>query len=203
MSRDMFGITPSWGETFPMPSYPSWNPRRRFGRSSMLRNMENLWDEALREMECIQSAMDRTRTRVTSEMGMTPWQSSIESHWEGDERTPGKYLMNIPLGRHIQPEDLKIRLKEDEGFKVMSIEAKKEQKSEDGSTRVYQEYTRQFTLPHSVNPKEVKSVLDNGYLKIEAPLPQKQIQHKQPELQQQQLKEKMKEAKEVPIARVG
>jgi len=95
----------------------------------------------------------------------------VESHVDGTDKTPGKYTVSVPLGGNISPEDVKITLKNH----ILTIEAKKEKKTDDGnsSTRVYQEFTRKFTLPPNVDMKEVKSILSpEGYLKIEAPLPQ-------------------------------
>ena len=76
------------------------------------------------------------------ESRVDPWQASIEHQVTGDETTPGKYTMNIPLGRIIGPEDVKVSLKDQDGLKVMTVEAKKERKSPDGNSRVYQEYMR-------------------------------------------------------------
>ncbi|CAG7826551.1 unnamed protein product, partial [Allacma fusca] len=83
-------------------------------------------------------------------------------------KTPGKYEVDIPLSNGIGPEDLKVTLKDH----MMTIEAKKESKSDDGTRKTYLEFKRQFTLPPNVNMAEVKSVLTaEGHLKIEAPLP--------------------------------
>jgi len=175
-----------WEDT----SLTSWYPRRRRVHTSPWRHVENLWEEAMNEVECLQSALGRQVGGRT--LYVNPWQSSIESHWEGDENSPGKYMMKIPLGHNIQPEDLKVSLKEEGGLKVMSVEAKKEQKSQDGSQRVYQEYSRRFTLPKEADMKEIKSVLHpDGYLKIECAMPQLALKEEEP--------------KEIPIemARVG
>jgi HSP20 family molecular chaperone IbpA len=83
-------------------------------------------------------------------------------------KNPGKYEVDIPLSNGIGPEDLKVTLKDH----MMTIEAKKESKSEDGTRKTYLEFKRQFTLPPNVNMAEVKSVLTSeGHLKIEAPIP--------------------------------
>ncbi|CAG7726903.1 unnamed protein product [Allacma fusca] len=93
----------------------------------------------------------------------------VESMKPGIDEKSGKYIMNVPLGKDLSPEDLKISLKD----RVMTIEGKKEQKSEDGRSRSYHEFMRKFTLPEEVKTEEVKSMLTpEGYLKIEAPLPQ-------------------------------
>ena len=93
----------------------------------------------------------------------------FESSSEGSEKTPGKYTVNVPLGSQIHPNDIKITIKNH----TLIVEAKKEKKSEDGSssTRLYQEVTRKITLPENIDINEIKSVFDNGVLKIEAPLP--------------------------------
>jgi len=94
--------------------------------------------------------------------------SSLEHYVEGNEKEPGKYIMNVPLGKNIGPQDLKVNLKDN----IVSIEAKKDRHSDDNTCRVYQEYSRKFTLPPHVNMKEVTSTLTpDGYLKFEAPVP--------------------------------
>jgi len=80
----------------------------------------------------------------------------------------GKYIGVIPLGTNVSPDDLKVSMKDH----LITVEAKREEKSEDGNTRCYQEFTRKFTLPEKVEMKEVKSFLSpEGELHIEAPLP--------------------------------
>jgi len=85
---------------------------------------------------------------------------------EGDEK---KYRLNIHMGQNFAPEDLKVNLKDG----VVTVHGKKEQNSEDGNSRFYQEVTRKFTLPSNLEMNQVKSSLTpGGILKIEAPLPQ-------------------------------
>jgi len=87
----------------------------------------------------------------------------------------GKYSLNIQLGNSIAPEDLKISIKDN----IVTVEAKKEQKTDDGTTssRVYQEISRKFNLPSGVDMKEVKSILKpDGTLQIECPLPKPAIE---------------------------
>ena len=127
--------------------------------------------------------------------GLDVLSPAVVSHVEGTEGGDGKYVVNVPLGKNIGPDDLKVGVKDN----VMTIEAKKEQKSEDGNCRMYQEYVRKFTLPPNVNAKEVKSVLTpEGYLKVEAPMP-KQLEQNQ----QKQVTEKpnwaVQEKKPCPI----
>jgi HSP20 family molecular chaperone IbpA len=87
---------------------------------------------------------------------------------EGNEK---KFKLNVPVG-NFSPEDVKVSLKD----WVMTIEAKTEQKTEDGCARSYREVSRKFTLPRNLDMKEVTSILTpDGILKIEAPVPQKTV----------------------------
>jgi len=81
-----------------------------------------------------------------------------------------QYHLRVGMGQDFAPEDLKMRVRDN----VMTIQAVKDQVSDDGNYRVHHEVRRKFLLPSGVNPKKIKSVLDhNGVLKIEAPLPQR------------------------------
>jgi len=83
-----------------------------------------------------------------------------------------KYRLNFYMGKNFSPENIKVTLKD----RVMKIEAKKEQKSDDGNSRVYEEVSRLFTIPEKVDLKEVKSVLTpDGILKVEAALPKEAL----------------------------
>ena len=54
----------------------------------------------------------------------------------------------------------------------MTIQAKMDQKSEDGS-RFYQDISREYFLPEQVQIEGLKSVIgEDGVLRIEAPLPE-------------------------------
>lgn len=104
---------------------------------------------------------------------LSPFQSTTDGI-QSDNKEPGKFTVNVPLGGNIGPEDLKVSLKDH----IVTIEAKKEVKTEDGNTssRVYQEFSRKFNLPPEVDMKDVRSMLTpEGNLKIEAPLPQKAL----------------------------
>jgi len=93
-------------------------------------------------------------------------QDFLNPSFESKEKE-GKYILSVPLGKNLSPDEVKIKVKEN----VMIIEGKKEQKSEDGSSRSYQEFMRKFTLPETVKKDEIKSVLTpEGYLHIDAPL---------------------------------
>jgi HSP20 family molecular chaperone IbpA len=100
-----------------------------------------------------------SRWEATQELGIQP-----EIVGEGDNK---KYRLNVQMGENFSPENVKVSLKD----RLMTVEAKQEQKSDDGNTRVYQEVQRIFTLPENVEVKDVKSVLNpDGVLTIEAPI---------------------------------
>lgn len=80
---------------------------------------------------------------------------------------PGKYSVRINVGEGFNPENIKVNLKD----RTLTVQAKLEKTSEEG--RIYQEFSRSFTLPENVNLEEVKSLLTpEGVLTIEAPLPE-------------------------------
>jgi len=94
-----------------------------------------------------------------------------------DEEGKKKYRLNIHLGDNFPPENIRVGLKD----RVMTIQAKMEQKSDDGNSRVYREVSRKFTLPENLDVKEVKSVMEpNGILKVEAPMPQQALTQAEP-----------------------
>jgi len=172
---------------------PYWSPE------SQLAHLDDRMFDMGNDLADFRSAL--TRLGFDSEFGRRPnvnWSwldilsPSVESHAEGgtveNPNQPGKYTMNVPLCDSIAPEDLKVSLKDH----VMTIEAKKETKSKDGNSRVYQEFMKKFTLPPNVDMKEVKSVLTpEGYLKIEAPLPIQALSEPEPP--------QKKQALEIPI----
>jgi len=91
----------------------------------------------------------------------------VEAETTGDNG--GKYILKMDVGADFNPENVKVSLKD----RVLTVEAKFEQKSDDGRSRMYQEMSRSFTLPENVKLDEVKSLLTpEGILTIEAPLPQ-------------------------------
>ncbi|CAG7700721.1 unnamed protein product [Allacma fusca] len=80
-----------------------------------------------------------------------------------------KFTVAVPLGKDVKPEDLKVTIKE----RQLVLDVKVESKSEDGSSRLYQEITKKLNLPDEVKVNEVKTVLSpEGILIVEAPLPQ-------------------------------
>jgi HSP20 family molecular chaperone IbpA len=67
----------------------------------------------------------------------------------------------------FKPEDVNVSLKN----RQVIIDAKMEEKSDDGHHRMYQEVTRQYTLPENVQVEKLRSLLsDDGVLSIEAPI---------------------------------
>jgi hypothetical protein len=165
-----------------------WYPTRRHRRRQTspwgtLARFEDVMTDMDRQL----SQMERDLSRAFSSLGVSrpgelgffsPQTESESGGVEGKE--PGKYAMNIFLGNNIGPEDVKVSCKDN----IMTIDAKKEYKSEDGNSRVYQEYMRKFTLPQGVDMKEIKSELTpEGYLRIEAPVHRQAIeeQKKQPQ----------------------
>jgi len=159
-------------------AYPSWPLGHFFSASRHRPWSRQLADELQHSMKAMDRQFDQVEQEIASAVGAVGGGSSI---WpvnpriepqivkEGDQQ---KYLLNVNMGKEIRPEDLKMKIKDG----MMTIEAKKEEVSEDGHHRMYQEVFRKFKLPEGVDGKEVKSHLDaNGVLTIEAPLPQKAL----------------------------
>ncbi|CAG7720290.1 unnamed protein product [Allacma fusca] len=79
----------------------------------------------------------------------------------------GKFIVTIPLGADVKPEDLKVVIKD----RDLMIDVKTEMKSEDGKTRLYQEFSKSISLPEEVKTDQLKTVLSpEGILKVEATL---------------------------------
>jgi len=132
----------------PVPFYP----RRRHRPSPW----SSHWDEALMDMD-----------RKLTSMKLGPL---IQS--QGSEQLPGKYVVNVALPANTTPSDVKVSVTKQDGQKIMRIEAKKEEKSEDGSFRMYNEVTQEFTLPDNIHVEDLKSMLTGDhFLQIQAPLP--------------------------------
>lgn len=122
---------------------------------------------AVREMERNSREMERAFNRMTMPR-FFPSLSSSRSSVPVQASDGNMHRINLDLSG-FKPEDVKVTLKD----KMVTIEAKMEQKSEDGS-RLYQEITRQYTLPDNVEAEQMKSLYSNeGILSIEAPLTSK------------------------------
>lgn len=157
--------------------YPNWPLGHFFSASRHRPSSRQLTAELQNNMKDMDRQFDEVEHEIASAFGSAggptnwPVNPRIEPQIvkEGEEK---KYLINVSMGKDFTPENLKMSIKDG----VMTIEAKKEVKSEDGHHRMYQEVSRRFTLPQGIDAKEVKSHLDaNGVLKIEAPLPQKAL----------------------------
>jgi len=84
---------------------------------------------------------------------------------DGDQK---KYHLDIPLGGYFRPEDIKVKLKQHR----MTVEAKCERKSKDGTSKECHEVSKKYTLPDFVDIRKVESILQpDGCLTIEAPWP--------------------------------
>jgi heat shock protein beta-1 len=146
--------------------------------------MESMQDEIERTFEdfgltpfTTLALTDQTRPRQTQgRLALRGTEGELASNAsvpsEEVNESQDKYVVSFPLG-DVPAENLKISVKD----RVVTIDVKKEEKSEDGTCRLYQEYTRKFTLPEHVQAKDVKSVLTpEGVLKLEAPIPQPQLE---------------------------
>jgi len=144
--------------------------RQRYGDIGHYGGSSTYWDEPWLDIERDLRNMGLVGYNRGADWGLFGPCIEHELAEEGSET--GKYTMNVPLGCNINPEDIKVSCKEH----CLTIEARKECKSNDGTSRLYQEFMRKFTLPEHVNMKEVKSILTpQGYLHIEAPLPKKTL----------------------------
>jgi len=145
-----------------MQMAPFFSPLRHRPWSRQLASMET----GMRDMD---RDFDRLERQLTSSLGIEPAAlPRIEPRIvkDGDQQ---KYLVNLNMGRDFTPQNLKVAIRNN----IVTVDAKKEEVSEDGHHRRFQEVTRRFTLPQGVSPQQVKSHLDaNGVLRIEAPLSQ-------------------------------
>jgi len=123
-------------------------------------------NDAMMDLEQKIEFLDRSMKRLAlDQKKLHSFHPGVETHVEGD-----RYHARIPLGAHIKPDDLKISLSAKD--RLLTIQAKREEKSKDGNSRVYQEFTRKFTFPEKVEVKEAKAVLTpEGCLEIDSPLP--------------------------------
>lgn len=142
-----------------------FSPVRHRPWSSQLATME----KGMREMDRDFDRLERQLSNTLGGVDATVARIEPQVVQQGDNK---KYLVNVKMGKDFTPENLKVGIKDN----VLTIEGKKEEVSEDGHLRRYQEVSRRFTLPPGVDAKQVKSHLDaNGVLKIEAPLPQQAL----------------------------
>jgi len=147
-----------------------WHPRSRRNRQSPWTQM-SLLDDEIKDMEKIGFGLPKSFENALNLLHLNPPIGS-PAHMQEQEHhhaeKPKKYKKKIPLVVRgiLSPDDLKVSLKDH----TMTVEAKKEQVSQDGSSRYYQEYNKTLTLPDSVDMNLVHTVLSHdGSLKVEAP----------------------------------
>ena len=154
-----WGVDP-WRSSWPVGTVAT----RPMSQLSLLQDTFSDLDRQFQRLESDMNSMLRQwglppRLETAQELGLQP-----EIVGEGENK---RYRLNVHMGENFSPENVKVSLKD----RVMTVEAKQEQRSDDGNTRVYQEMSRQFTLPEEVEVKDVKSVLNpDGVLTIEAPI---------------------------------
>lgn len=149
--------------------------RSLYLRRPKLPALWNVASDMEQHFDDVRRRFDQLERELTSSWGL-PSIASIPGRsaspmtmYESD--LDGKYQMNIALGDRFLPENIKLSLKD----RVLTVEAKYDHSSEDGTSRVHQEFTRQFTLPENVDPSQIKSLFTpDGILQIEAPLPVKE-----------------------------
>ena len=149
-------------------------------------------DDVFRDVDEQFMRMERKMSSAFRDIGFPRWKHCLEELEtelpeivdEGDHK---KYQVNLHMGDEFEPRDIRVKLKN----RMMTVEAKTEHCSPDGNTRVRHEIQKKFTLPESINVKDVRSVLEpDGVLHIEAPMPLHAIEAPSPE---------PKVPKEIPI----
>jgi HSP20 family molecular chaperone IbpA len=136
-----------------------WHPRHR--RHHLTRNL-GPWTETM--LDDTMKDFGRTFENAFNLLERTPPLGSPQKKQEKKKM----YKKKIPLVVRgvLTPDDIKVVLKD----KVMDIEVKKDQKSQDGSSEFYQEYHKSINLPDDVETKDVRTILcHDGTLKVEAP----------------------------------
>ena len=95
----------------------------------------------------------------------------------------GVHRINLDLS-DFKPEDIKVNL----NGQVVTINARMDKKTEDGTQRIVQKMSREYTLPENLQLEKMKSVLsEDGLLLIETPL--------------KLTPEQVRRIKEIPISR--
>jgi len=149
-------------DTWLSPWREPWHRRRQHHMEEMMR------DADLQFMR-----MERKMSMAFRDVGFPRWKhcfQELESELpeivnEGDHK---KYQVNLHMGDDFEPRDIKVKLKNHQ----MTVEAKSEHSSPDGHTRFRHEIQKKFTLPDSVEVKDVRSILEpDGVLHIEANMP--------------------------------
>jgi len=162
---DKVYLKPSLVRHFNRRALKPWASSEVSPMEEFMRDVDRQFAQMERQMDSMLRNVGWTRPLL----GMRP---SVESELIS-EGSPSKYTLHVDLGEGVDPENVKLSLKD----RLLTIEAKAEHKSEDGNSRLYQEITRKITLPETIDPKDVKSLLaPDGRLVIEAALPQQEAQ---------------------------
>lgn len=163
------------------------SPWHEFGRMHHISHLSHM-DQTRRDIDRQFMQMERAMSTAFKDIGFPRWHSILDDAEsetpeivrEGDHK---KYRLNLHMGEDFEPEDIRVKLKHHQ----MTVEAKSEHKSQDGHSRVYHEVSKKFTLPDSIDTRDVKSILEpDGCLMIEAPMPATAI-------------EERKKPKEIPV----
>jgi HSP20 family protein len=122
---------------------------------------------------------DRIQRLLTETLGGADWQyrDSAAASWVPavdvfEEADSIRITAEVP---GVKPEDIKISL---EG-NLLTIHGTKQQEAEERTERVhryermYGAFERTFTLPASVDPKDIKATYDNGVLTVTLPKSEK------------------------------
>jgi len=117
---------------------------------------------AIREIERNTARMERDMDKFWTRSGMDKLMPNF-TKFSPLSAASGTHRITLDLHGY-KPEDVKISLKD----RTLMVEGKFEHKDE--SSRTYQEWNRQWTLPETADISKLKSVLDSeGVLTIEAP----------------------------------
>jgi len=118
---------------------------------------------AIREIERTTARMERDMDKFWTRSGMDRFLPSFSKLSPIGSSKEGMHRITMDLHGY-KPEDVKVSLND----RTVTIEGKYEHK--DDANRVYQEWSRQYTLPETADISKLKSLLDNeGVLTVEAP----------------------------------
>ncbi|CAG7719124.1 unnamed protein product, partial [Allacma fusca] len=141
-----------------------------FNSEGFLQQISSLIDDGMVEYTRQMSMREQQATKEAQPSTSAECRESLAKTKVKTETSTkdGKFSVSIPLGKDVKPEDLKVTIKD----RQLIVDVKTESKSEDGTSRLYQEFTKKIALPEEVNVSEVRTILTpEGVFKIEAPLP--------------------------------
>ncbi|XP_063233202.1 heat shock protein beta-1-like [Bacillus rossius redtenbacheri] len=117
----------------------------------------------VRDVERQLDKLERDFFRFSPLRRLTPRQIQVQ----GVDAPASEFRINLDVSGY-NPEEISVSLKD----RHLSIEAKMERSSEDGS-KFFQAVKREFTLPDNIETDSLKSYVNHdGILTIEAPLKQ-------------------------------